>query len=42
MTKDEALEIIFTSPQYRELMDALANDMEITRRPEGRRVKGDM
>ena len=23
MTKDEALEIIFTSPQYRELLEAL-------------------
>jgi uncharacterized membrane protein YfbV (UPF0208 family) len=23
MTKDEAMEIIFSSPQYRELMDAL-------------------
>ena len=28
MTKDDALEIIFTSPQYRELMEALEEAKE--------------
>ena len=28
MTKDEALEIIFSSPQYRELMEALEDAKE--------------